>query len=498
MLVLLGLCAPEHACVVARARLVLLLPDKSPPAVWDLFEAAWNRDTPWCQLLVDSCRQFLPAVRFPSGERVPHCTLQALRQVRQPLSKAIKFLSRWGTVQAACCALWRDISTPRERRILGAALACRCHICQEVFPSRHAVAAHIHRKHSVVSCYTKLTNGTACLWCHTEMHSTDRLKYHLRTTPACLHGLRVSVGEVYAYGTGTKRTGQRQHRGLPALNATPAQRKAAAEGRPCTTDELAEELRSLLGVSSAHEWPTRTSTACDDGGQAPGVPSPPLQGGECLDAEAVNSGCAGDAVSPPCPSPVPPRWYRLVTASQADSADGQGHLCLSPLWTQLVGALSIWCLPVEWHRMWPLWHAMQADAPWDVSYKRAFGILRGAFADKPLPRGPSQSVVNIISATIAFRKVCECVQCSGAFWIRGRPSTVGRALIRALLPHAVTYAETVGGSLLWVVAHQSCSRDSWFPALSALCGVEARADRPAVVLPLRASTVYRTKSLDRS
>ena len=74
---------------------------------------------------------------------------------------------------------------------------------------------------------------------------------------------------------------------------------------------------------------------------------------------------------------------------------------------------------------------------------------------------------------------------------------MGRALIRTLLPHAVTYAEPIGGSLLWVVAHAGCPRDSWFPALSALCGVEARVARPAV-LPLRASTVYRTKSLDRS
>ena len=303
--------------------------------------------------------------------------------------------------------------------------------------------------------------------------------------------------------TGTKRTGQRQHRGLPALrlpgplNATPAQRKAAAEGRPCTDDELAEELRSRLGVSSIHEWPARTSQVRHDGNQGPCVPPLPSRGGESLDAAAVIFASEGEAASTPRLGPAQLRWYRLVTASQADNADEQGHLCLSPLWSQLVGTLCMWCLPVEWHRMWPLWHAMQADAPWDVSYKRAFGILRGAFADKPLQHGPPQSVVNIISATIAFRKVCECVQCSGAFWIPGRPSTVGRALIQALLPHAVTYAETIGGNLLWVVAHPSCSRDSWFPALSALCGVEARADRPAV-LPLRASTVYRTKSLDRS
>ena len=464
MLVLLGLCAPEHASVIARARLVLLLLDKSPPAVWELFEAAWNRDTPWCQLLVDSCRQFLPAVRYPSGERVSYCTLQALRQVRQPLSKAIRFLSRWGTVQAACCALWRDISTPRERRIIGAVQALRCHICQEVFPSRHAVAAHIHRKHSVVSCYTKLTNGTVCLWCHTEMHSTDRLKYHLRTTPVCLHGLRVTVGEVYEYGTGTKRTGQRQHRGLPALrlpgpiNATPAQRKAAAEGRPCTAEELVYELRSRLGVSSADEWPTGPvrEAYSQEPAQDPVYLQP--QGGGDTHAGLASPALTGEVVNSLHSGHAPLRWYRLVTASQADSADEHGHLCLSPLWARLVNTPGMWCLPVEWHRLWPLWHAMQAAAPWDVTHKRAFGILRGALSDKPSPQGPSHSVVDVLSATVAFRKVCECVQRSGAFWIRGRPSTVGRALIHTLLPHAATYAEVVGDSLLWVVAHINCPR----------------------------------------
>ena len=51
-----------------------------------------------------------------------------------------------------------------------------------------------------------------------------------------MHGLRVTVGEVYTCGSGTKRVGRRGHRGLPPLrlagplNATPAQRLASIEG----------------------------------------------------------------------------------------------------------------------------------------------------------------------------------------------------------------------------------------------------------------------------
>ena len=73
LLVLLGLCAPEHAVLIARARLVTQLISKAPPLVWELFDAAWNRGTEWCQLLTDACRQamaLLPVCAQPDS-RVP-------------------------------------------------------------------------------------------------------------------------------------------------------------------------------------------------------------------------------------------------------------------------------------------------------------------------------------------------------------------------------------------------------------------------------------------
>ena len=285
LFVLAGLSAPEHAVVIARVRLVNQLVSKSPASVWTLFDAAWNRDTTWCQLLVDACRQVLPAIRSPQGTAVTHCTIQAVRTHSSQLHQACKYLSRWGTAQAALCQLWIDVATPRHRAVIGLALPQVCHVCGVTLPSKHALSAHIHRKHSVVSSYTRLTHGTVCLWCHTEQHSTDRLKYHLRTSTGCLHGLRVTVGEVYEYGTGTKRTGRRRHVGLPAIrlpgpvNATPAQRAAAAAGRPCTEDDLSRELLQATGTACVHEWSTGGPTR-DPSQTAPPAENaalPPLQ-----------------------------------------------------------------------------------------------------------------------------------------------------------------------------------------------------------------------------
>ena len=170
--------------------------------------------------------------------------------------------------------------------------------------------------------------------------------------------------------------------------------------------------------------------------------------------------------------------------------------CLSPLWAQ--PRRNAWDMvpAVEWHRLWP------CGTPCKLTHPGMPVINEpSAFSEEPLPISPCRmgprSQLSILFLRLSLsRRYVKCVQRSGAFWIRGRPSTVGRALIRTLLPHAVTYAEPIGGSLLWVVAHAGCP-ELLVSALSALCGVDARVARPAV-LPLRASTVYRTKSLDRS
>ena len=62
VLALAGMSAPNHAVIVARTRLVVQLATRAPPAVLDVFDAAWNRATPWTELLADSVRIVRPVL----------------------------------------------------------------------------------------------------------------------------------------------------------------------------------------------------------------------------------------------------------------------------------------------------------------------------------------------------------------------------------------------------------------------------------------------------
>ncbi|OLQ05842.1 hypothetical protein AK812_SmicGene10933 [Symbiodinium microadriaticum] len=113
LLGLLGLCAPEHAVLIARARLVTQLVAKAPPLVWELFDAAWNRGTEWCQLLADACRQVM-AMLSPCtspDSRVP--TILAIRHFhRQELYAAAAVYDVYEWPQAPPAARQEGISQP--------------------------------------------------------------------------------------------------------------------------------------------------------------------------------------------------------------------------------------------------------------------------------------------------------------------------------------------------------------------------------------------------
>ena len=498
LLVLLGLCAPEHAVLVARTRLVVQLLAKAPPLVWELFDAAWNRGTEWCQLLADACRQvmaLLPVCTQPSS-RIP--TLLSLRHFLPQIVQACRYLSRWGTGQAALVEVWHDVVRPRAKLILGAHGEFRCHMCSACLPSCHALAAHIHRKHSVVNCLTRYTNGTVCLWCHVDMHSTDRLKYHLRTTPTCLHGLRVTVGEAYVYGSGTKRTGRRGHVGLPPLrmigpqNATPAQRAAALQHRECTPQELAQELYAAAAVHDVYQWPAVPPSApvSPQGSEGRGVsvhvdvePLPHSSGEGHLNA-ALHS---GSQLS----------FCTIVTHSQAAAADRDDVHIASPLWSGLRGKAVAWRLPREWHMYWRLWLALHDNRPWEHRHKAAFAPLRKALlgasssSREDAAQGPPSLLLDLLAATVTFRQICACVQQHGMLWIPGRPSSHGVALLRALLPDAVFRTLSLVSGTVFTAAHPRWTADSWLPSLSSICASNCGAVQP---FALRAHFVYRTHS----
>ena len=336
---------------------------QAPPPVWEIFEAGWNRATALCGLLTDACRSLLPAI--PSLRDHSVVTLPLLQRHHREFLTACQHISRYGTAYRAFWDLWQDVVLPRSKKILGTPGSFSCPLCQQALPSIHALAAHTHRKHSVVNSLTLFTAGTVCLWCHVEHHSTDRLKYHLKRTPSCVHGLRVTVGRSYTYGSGTKRRGAQAHRGMPPIrlpgprNATPAQRAAALHGRQATPAELSAELRTAAGVDDVYSWPDLTITP-----ERSVELSPPSHN---LFSPSPPPGAALDV-----PSDSTLRYWRI-----ADAFEEGSRSLPSPLWSGLARQTICWGLPRAWHRWWRLWLAADiADNPWDSSQRAATKPLR--------------------------------------------------------------------------------------------------------------------------
>ena len=305
---------------------------RAPPAVLDVFDAAWNRATPWTELLADSVRIVSAALpRSATADGVPVSTsILFVQQHAQRLVAACRRLSRWGTFTQALSDVWTDVVTQRQKGIIGSVVPHTCPLCNAAFPSAQACAAHMHKRHSVINVLTRYTNGTVCLWCNTEHHSTDRLKYHLKTTPNCVHGLRVVVGQQYEHGTGTKRSGPRAHRGLPPiriagpLNATPAQRAACLEGRACTAAEIAQELLQSTGTRDVYQWPPDCPQALAvDGGPPIGESSP----APALPAASMQALPAAGAQH------APVRWVSLLPLSEVREDDLNVP---SPFWPGLL------------------------------------------------------------------------------------------------------------------------------------------------------------------
>ena len=480
-----GLTSPEHAATIARVRLVVQITTRAPVALRSLFDDAWNRATPWCEILADSLRVVSSAVSRPCPGVATSLCFVSRHSV--PLLKACRRLSRWGSLFHSVWGVWNDVVTPRRRAVLGQLQSVACHLCGHTCPSKHALAAHLHRKHSVVNVLTRYTHGTACLWCHTEHHSTDRLKYHLGRSPSCMHGLRVVVGMVYVYGTGTKRSGTRLHRGLPPLrligplNASPAQRLAAAQGRECTQDELQHELRLATGSNDVYLWPDSPHTAAlgPDGLSVPSTQAP-----------------SADAMPCPasCPAFEPGRWFSLVDQSDVAHQDWRTP---SSLWSGLLSGDFVCQFPGSWHRYWKLWHAMHFQDAWSFQAFRDAALLRRISIVTPgcSPEAcqPPSGLLDFLAATVVFRTVCQALLSRGTAWLVGAPSRLGLVLLRSLLPDAAFHTLSVGSSRLFVVDHSCSPSPVWRSGLSALFSSSSSVHAPKV-LALRSSFVYHTRS----
>ncbi|CAE7355925.1 unnamed protein product [Symbiodinium sp. CCMP2592] len=422
----------------------------APAAVREIVDAAWNRAIPWCQALVLACLRVGVALDSWDPAAPPAITVLFVQQNGRALLRACKALSKFGHRYAACAQLWADLATRRTTKILGAPQSYSCPVCRGVFPSLHAVRAHMHRKHGVLSDVTAYMAGSVCLWCMRDFQSSDRLKHHLQTQRSCLHGLRVTVGPVYQYGSGTKRSGRASHRGVPPqricgpCNATPAQRRAADLGVPADDAALQAEWDAV-----------QRSPALSD--LVPGNLHRPSSLSPSDDAFGVQQACHISAARGSSPTPLASQHSRSATAEAAspvqpplqwfsvvEGAAGCDDWALpSPWWPGLLGLGGVFQLPSSWHRLWPMWSALEFFEPWEHRAIRRFGALRsasscglGAAATLADATTGKWSLLELAAATVSFRMICKAVLRSGALWLWGRPSNSGLALLRRLLPAA--------------------------------------------------------------
>ena len=254
--------------------------------------------------------------------------------------------------------------------------------------------------------------------------------------------------------------------------------------KACSFDELAAELRCATGADRVHDWPSRGQSLC-----TPEPTAPPDPSVEPCDRAPMACRNNPDSLAEPLV-----RWVSIVVLSQADAAARDGIICPSPLWSGLLRFHWAWGLPQTWHRFWHFWSAVHANTPWDCAHKRAFGPLRKAQAEAPSHAGPPPALTDLLAATVTFRRISGVVSEGGMLRIKGWPSFAGQSLLRQLMPQVRFFWERTVAGAVFVAAHPQCPRAHWHTALYSLCGSGGLS---TPVLPLRASFVHRTSSLDR-
>ena len=296
----------------------------------------------------------------------------------------------------------------------------------------------MHRMHGRVALCTQYTLGPVCLWCLQDFHNTDRLRYHLLHSPACEHGLRCVVGPVYEYGTGSKRRGRNGHPRAPVyrlsgpLNASPAQRRAALEGRVCTADELAEEL-ARLAPGPAFSSEARSS---------PVVPRPDPS--ELVFVSGVQTRAPLVAGSASLPALFPRTDSVLfLWGSFADFAHADDWLIPSVHWHR-PQPVRIWRIPDEWNTCLDLCVEVARNVPWSAGMWRLTSPLRAeAIAGSHGPRAPTFAAASAVrrlylQRLVTFRLLLEQLRAGSAIWFSfsPRPSWLGLILhtVHGVLP----------------------------------------------------------------
>ncbi|CAE7238456.1 unnamed protein product [Symbiodinium sp. CCMP2592] len=465
-----GVLDVECATVIARVRLLCRIASGRSPEVFELFQASWDRGGEWSSLLADAVRRVWPACGLPALQ-TGEPTLLCVRRHTKEILSACRRISRSGTMLLALHRAWRSHGGPPAKRVIGLASPHICPECGATLPSAHALAAHAHRLHGRVALCTQYTLGTTCLWCMVEFHNAARLRYHLLHSPSCEHGLRCCVGPVYEYGTGTKRRGKQGHARAPVFrvagpcNATAAQRRAAEEGRCCTEEELAAELRTIApgpgfseGTRSSPVVPFRRAggySTLPPGEEASTISCPEVLRSPL--APVASPTGAFDFGSPTTSVRLPSvdtaaasAWYQTHPTEGFcivycfDEAPGASSFCVpSCRWCAVPPA--IWCLPPSWGRCWKLFLALESLHPWAAETWRLSAFLRQE--ERPSPSaalGCLTCFEQIAAQRILFlRRLLTCLhllrqlKAGAALWCAVPLPGAFWELLRRVVPHAV-------------------------------------------------------------
>ena len=431
----------DTSICVARVRLLCRLVQHRSSSAYDALVAAWDRAGRWATLLQQAVRRVWPGTRLPPLE-TGGPTIALVQRSTRPLLHACRRISRHGSLLQALCNIWTFFGRNHPRGTIGKALPCTCEDCGAVLPSRHALAAHMHRMHGRVALLTQYTLGPVCLWCLTDFHNTDRLKYHLLHSPACEHGLRCVVGPVYEYGSGSKRTGKKGHPRVPLcriagpLNASPAQRLAALEGRECSEQELLEELGRLSPGPSFSSSARSTNVIPRPQQEAPpssaAIPSPvPPQGASC------------DALRPAPPLSTAFSEWRVF----AEHAHPDDWIIPSISW-HLAQPLCIWVMPVSWLRCLKLFQVISTGQPWSQAMWRHSSFLRREAAPHSSSRrhssfeSTSQVRRLFLCRLVTFRLLLQQVERGAAIWCSEPLSRAWESLFRQCAP-SISFVSTI-------------------------------------------------------
>ena len=216
------------------------------------------------------------------------------------------------------------------------------------------------------------------------------------------------------------------------LNASPAQRRAALEGRVCTAEELAEEVARLApGPDFSSE--ARSSPVVPRPGPSDLISVSGMQDSASLNADRVSV-----PVLISCTAPISPLWGSFADFAQADD-----WVIPSVNWHR-PQPTRIWRVPEDWSTCLDLCVEVAKNVPWSAGMWRLTSPLRAeAVAGSRGPRSPSFAAASAVrrlylQRLVTFRLLLEQLRAGSAMWSPFSPQPSWLGLIHRSVHGALT------------------------------------------------------------